>query len=122
MFGSALEALLGFTISPLEALELFISFAKRILQFGDLLFLFLKIGRMLLSALLFLSCETKELVRIRKWFGRKIVRMVYGSDESLEGRRKNLPSRSLTCCTSLLNCSLRLSRSFLSSVFSFLCS
>ncbi len=58
MFGGALEALLGFTMSPLEALELSIRFAKRILKFGDLIFLLLKFGHMLLAAMLSLGCKT----------------------------------------------------------------
>ena len=79
MIGSALEALFGSAMSSLEVLEIFFCFAecleiflhlsKRLLKFVDLIVLLLKLGRMLFSSLLFLSCKRWEFVRIRKWFG-----------------------------------------------------
>ena len=52
-----------------EPLEIFLCLGERLLKFGDLLVFLLKLGRVLFSSLLFLSCKRWELVRVREWFG-----------------------------------------------------
>ena len=82
--GGAFEGFLGSAMSSLEIVELFLHFAKclqtllrlgeRPLKFGNLVILRLKLGRVLCSAFLLLSCKRKKLVRIRIWFGWYVIR------------------------------------------------